>query len=129
MLYALIDENRRVAALQDLASADMWFHPDGMEVVEADGFDYDGVHDLADYAYADGAFTLIEPPPGPLEPVEAAALMMQAAQGSPIPDSKAARMAPYLPVFDATHAYWEGELCVRSGKVCRKTAYGWRELG
>lgn len=129
MLYALIDENRRVAALQDLASADMWFHPGGMEVVEADGFDYDGEHELADYAYSDGAFTLIEPQAPPLSPVEAAALMMQAAQGSPIPDSKAARMAPYLPVFDATHAYWEGELCVRSGKVCRKTAYGWRELG
>lgn len=129
MQYALIDENNRLAGLAELDGPEAWSHPEGMRVVEADGFDYDGMHDMADYAYADGAFTLIEPPPGPLEPVEAAALMMQAAQGSPIPDSKAARMAPYLPVFDATKTYWEGELCVRLGKVCRKTAYGWRELG
>lgn len=128
MLYALIDENNRVAALQDLASADMWFHPDGMEVVEADGFDYDGEHELADYAYADGVFTLIEPPAPPLSPVEAAALMMQAVQGGQIPDDKAARMAPYLPAFDQTIEYADGDLCARDGKVYRKTAHGWREL-
>lgn len=128
MLYALIDESNRVAGLAELDSPDAWSHPEGMYVVEADGFDYDGVHDLADYAYSDGVFTFIEPPPGPLEPVEAAALMMQAAQGSPIPDSKAARMAPYLPAFDQAIEYTDGDLCTRDGEVYRKTAHGWREL-
>ena len=128
MQYALIDEINRVAGLAELDTPDAWNHPDGMRVVEADGFDYDGMHDLADYAYADGAFTLIEPPPGPLEPVEAAALMMQVTQGGQIPDDKAARMAPYLPAFDQTIEYADGDLCARDGKVYRKTAHGWREL-
>ena len=44
MQYALIDEKNRLAGLAELDGPEAWSHPEGMRVVEADGFDYDGMH-------------------------------------------------------------------------------------
>jgi hypothetical protein len=127
MRYALIDQTGLVLAVSEVESPEYWTHPDDCELVGAEGWYPE--HDSSEYTYADGVFTWHEPPAEPMGMAEAAALMMQAAQGIPIPDAKAALMAPYLPAFDARVEYAEGSLAVRSGRVCRKTSIGWRELG
>ena len=129
MRYALINPYSRVAGVQDLESPELWQYPEDFHLVPADDFAPAPGTDVWDYRYSDGKFIYIAPPPEPLSLAEAASLMMQAAQGGSISDAKAALMAPYLPVWDATVDYPEGSLAVRSGRVCRKTSIGWRELG
>lgn len=128
MQYAVLDSSNVLHALLELDSPDSWSGPDGFRLVEAEGVELDG--DYADYEYSEGAFRKRDLPPAPYEPTEAVAVVLDA-QGATvgISDSDAARMAVFIPAFDASRSYSEGELAVRNGVVCRRTSIGWREIG
>ena len=66
-----------------------------------------------------------------LQPVDTLQVTFTAMQQltAALSDADAAKMIPYLPEYDATRDYQEGEICLRSGKPARKTSIGWREIG
>lgn len=86
---------------------------------------YTWEHDPWNYVWVDGAPVYVAPPPEPYFPAEAIAILMR----GNVTDAEAVRLKPYLPAYDASREYAEGELAVRYGRVARRTSAGWRELG
>jgi hypothetical protein len=120
-MQAIIQPNGRVL---EVSPDDMpWEIEEGMQIVHVD--DWDFTRFPPDWEYVDGEFVYREPPPEPYSPAEAIAIMMR----GDVTDAEAVRLKPYIPAYDASRAYAEGELAVRYGKVARRTSSGWRELG
>lgn len=134
MRYALIDIDGTVAGVADLESPEQWSHPEGMSVVEAEGFYPD--RQLMDYIYVDGQFVLDEDGIAYREahsPLDPAAVIKAIFEAMPslttgIIDAMALKMIPYLPDYSSGTTYTVGTLVVKEGKVQRKTLTGWREV-
>lgn len=117
MRYALIRDDGSVAGVAgNLLSPDMWSHPEGFYVVEAEGFDPDPQFNLSDYIYEDGMFRLDEDGIAerelnrPFDPNEVlAALFQQTDALDALPDETLAHMAPYMAEWQPDISYAAGE--------------------
>lgn len=120
-MKAIVRADNRVV---DFSADDViWTLEDGMREEHVDD-SFVIAHDPWDYVW-DGGPVYVEPAPEPYPPAEAIAILLR---GS-VTDAEAVRLKPYLPVFDATREYSEGDLAIRFDKAARRTSTGWREIG
>lgn len=119
MRYALVRDDGSVAGVAgNLSSPDMWTHPEGFYVVEAEGFDPDPQYNLSDYTYKDGVFALDEAGIAereqnrPFDPGEVLAALLQETDAlDALPDGTLAHMAPYMAEWQEGQSYWAGDKC------------------
>lgn len=117
MRYALIRDDGSVAGVAgNLSSPDMWNHPEGFYVVEAEGFDPDSQYNLSDYLYEDGVFRLDEAGIAeremnrPFDPGEVLSALLQETDAlDALPDDALAHMAPYMAEWQAGQSYEAGD--------------------
>lgn len=115
MQYALIHPDGHVAGLASLEDPADWAYPDGYSTAPADGFEPDPAHDLSDYIYAGGEFSIDPDRAGavePMGPLEVLAAMFAASPEAmdALPDEALARMAPYMAEWEPETAYAAGDL-------------------